>query len=143
MLAWLCLAAVQSPLLGLADGSAPVAATNAPAAAAQIPKSEFDESLPSGRDPFYPRSQSRGTVGQSTSTSRLPPSMLVLRGVSGPPEKRLAVINNQTFSVGEKKEVVIGGGRILVLCEEIRDDLVVVSVGEPPQRMELRLQKRF
>jgi len=143
LLALLGLATVQAVFLCFADGAAPVAATNAPAAEAQIPQSQFDDSLPNGRDPFFPRSQSRAASAGSTNTSRVASSSLVYRGVSGPPERRLAVINNASFSAGEEKEIVIAGSRIKVRCEEIRDDLVVVSVGSPPQRIELPLKKRF
>lgn len=69
--------------------------------------------------------------------------MLELQGVSGSANKRLAVINNRSFQAGEEGEIKTAGGRIKIRCEEIRNDAVVVSVGNPPQRIELRLQRKF
>ena len=141
--AWLSLAVVQAVCLGFADEPAPATTTNAPATEIRIPKSEFDDSLPNGKNPFFPRSQRQTATKVSTNASRVAPSILVLRGVSGSPERYIAVINNWSFSAGEEKEVVITGSRIKIRCEEIRADMAVVSVGTPPQRVELHLHKKF
>jgi hypothetical protein len=69
--------------------------------------------------------------------------MLVLKGVSGAANRRLALINNRSFSVGEEAEVVTLGGKVRIRCDAIRDESVVISVGSPPQRVELRLQRKL
>ena len=68
---------------------------------------------------------------------------LVLNGVSGSASKRLAVINNHTFEVGEDGEVPTPTGKLKIHVEEIGDDKVVVLVGFPPQRIELKLRENF
>lgn len=109
----------------------------------ELPKSVFV--LPAnpdeGRDPFFPNS----TRPYATSTPAAParpaaaPVSLVLKGFSGPVDRRLAIINNRTFEAGEEGDVVFPGGRIKVRCVEIRDESVVIEMGG--ERRELRLRR--
>ncbi len=56
---------------------------------------------------------------------------LVLKGVSGPPDHRLAIINNRTFAVGDAQDLVTPQGRIHIRCVEIKDGSVVIeSAGQ-------------
>ena len=51
-----------------------------------------------------------------------------LKGLSGPPGRRLAVINNNTFMAGETANVKIDGQVLAVQCVEIKDRSVIISV---------------
>ena len=53
---------------------------------------------------------------------------LILKTISGPRARRLALINNQTFSAGEAARVRLNDGEVKVRCVEIRDRSVLVSV---------------
>ncbi len=55
-------------------------------------------------------------------------SELALKGISGTKEKRMALINNETLQVGETAKVKLRDGRVEVVCKEIRDDSVLVTV---------------
>ena len=52
---------------------------------------------------------------------------LRLCGLSGPPERRLAIINNQTFAEGEMARVEINGAKVKVRCTAIRTNSVLVQ----------------
>jgi hypothetical protein len=60
-----------------------------------------------------------------------PPSPLdkiILKGIAGPADHRLAILNNVTFETGESKEVKIDQRGVNVRCIEIRDNSVLVRV---------------
>jgi len=65
---------------------------------------------------------------------------LTLKSISGTANKRLALINNQTLSLGESAKVRLGAGEVKVRLEEIRDKSVVVTVEGKPGRKELALK---
>jgi hypothetical protein len=107
-----------------------------------IPQSVFvdDER---GRDPFFPNStrrQFKPAVPEVTPT--VGPASLVLLGITGPPERRIALINNQTFRAGEENKVRVPGGSSLVKCEEIRERSVVVTIQGGTERFEIHLLER-
>jgi thiol-disulfide isomerase/thioredoxin len=64
---------------------------------------------------------------------------LALKSVTGPKNRRLALINNQTFAPGEAALVRLGDGQVKVRCVEIRDKSVVVAIDGGQERRELRL----
>src|SRR5262245_21255541 len=70
-----------------------------------------------GRDPFFPRSTSvytrYNTVPQTNQTVVVT-AELRLKGISGSPEKRLAIVNNKTFEVGVEGDVISGPDRIRI-----------------------------
>lgn len=123
------------------------AVTNAPIAEPPIPRSVFDDKLPQGKDPFFPMSTRRDAVVAPVSAAPQKPAMdlsvtnLVLKGISGSADRRLAIINNSTFAVGEDVEVNTTSGRIRIHCAEIKEKSVVIEFGDPPQRRELRLPR--
>jgi hypothetical protein len=131
--------------------TAPPAITNAPAAEVVIAKSEFNEKLPQGRDPFFPRSTRRMPVVVSASPNAAPVaqkpsidlSQFVLKGISGSAARRLAIVNDRTFAAGEDQEVTTRTGKMHIYCQEIRDNSVLISFGNPPQPLELRLRGAF
>jgi hypothetical protein len=119
------LAAVFAAMLSAT--AAPVVQTNE---TQLVPHSVFN--LPSnpkdGRDPFFPGSlRPYASIVPSSPTSDL--SSLVMEGTSGPPEHRLAIINNVTFGVGDEVEVLTSQGRIRIHCLEITGDSAVIEVG--------------
>jgi hypothetical protein len=62
-------------------------------------------------------------------------SSLVLKGISGPPNHRLVIINNHTFGVGDEENLVTLQGPIHIRCVEIKARSVVIESGG--QRHEL------
>ena len=141
-------AAAPANSSGPAVTNAPAAATNAPAAEVIITKSEFDHKLAQGRDPFFPRSTRRHPVPVAKPTVvagvvQKPAidysQLLFLKGISGSANRRLAIINDRSFAVGEDQEVTTPNGKALIHCKEIRDQSVLISFGNPPQPLELRL----
>jgi hypothetical protein len=120
----------------------PPAATNTAAAEPEIPKSVFiiPTTPQEGKDPFYPHSMRLFTNLRVTTTN--PPAVIAvelhLKALSGPPDHRLAIINNLTFAAGEQGEVATNAGRVRIVCLEIKDDSVVVLVGGERRILRLR-----
>jgi len=70
-----------------------------------------------------------------------PLAALKLKGISGPKNQRLAWINNQTLSAGERAKVKMGDGEVIVRCEEILENSVIVTIDGQKERRELRLRE--
>jgi len=72
----------------------------------------------------------------------LPPPQfndLVLKGLAGPKNNRLALLNNKTLGVGESALLKLGDHEVRVKCVEIRQDSIMVSVdGGEPKEVRLR-----
>ncbi len=84
-----------------------------------------------GRDPFFPTSNRPYESAQAGQPHVGDITALVLKGVSGPPDHRLAIINNHTFAVGDTQDLATPQGRIHVRCVEIKDGSVVIeSAGQ-------------
>ncbi len=64
-------------------------------------------------------------------------TQLSLKAVSGPKNRRMALINNETLMAGESAKVKLLDARVLVVCKEIRDDSVLITADGKP--MELKL----
>ena len=128
---------VASVLLSLKSVAAPPArtpaATPAPAATPQEPqvvKSVFVDRPNFGRDPFFPNSLRRGKVVQDTVVEPVANfNNIVLKGISGTPEKRLAILNNKTFEAGEDGELRISGHLTKIKIVEVREKSVVISIN--------------
>ena len=129
--------------------SAPPAPASTPVAAV-IPRSIFvvPTSEREGRDPFFPRTTRLHAVAQTSKTGIVrtnpQPSIaieLALKGISGTPERPLAIINNQTFAVGEENDVVSGGRRMRIRCLEINVAAESVTIQVGNQKRELRLKQ--
>ena len=81
-----------------------------------------------GRDPFFPDSSRPYRHAQATTQHLVADvTSLVLKGISGPSDHRLAIINNRTFAVGDEQDLVTPQGRLRVHCVEIKPDSVVVE----------------
>jgi hypothetical protein len=69
------------------------------------------------------------------------PDVLTLKGISGVKGRALALINDQTLAVGESGKVRVGTTNVLVRCIEIRNDSVLIQIGESKEQRELSLRK--
>jgi hypothetical protein len=93
----------------------------------------FEDKLPpdKGKDPFFPNSHRRdpvAVVATSKPKAHEVP-VLVLKAVTGSNNRRFAVINSETFELGETSSVRIpSGGHVRVTCMEIGEDYVTISV---------------
>lgn len=65
---------------------------------------------------------------------------IVLKGISGPPNRRLAMINNQTIGIGEEAKVKAGQKTVTVKCLEIKEKSAVVLIEGISQPKELHLR---
>jgi hypothetical protein len=141
--------------LGVTAAAAPVT-TNTPAPSAKdaslaTPESPATQSVfvvpakpVEGKDPFFPRSTRVYGTTAAPKPGVVKPTItaeLTLGGISGTPERPLAIINNYTFTTGEEREVATGGARLRIRCLEINmaAGSVLVQIGS--ERRELRLHK--
>jgi hypothetical protein len=97
--------------------------------AVALPKSVFVDDVAVGKDPFFPRSTRRGPQVKEVVTSIESTPDLQLKGVSGTATRRLAIINNKTFEVGEEGEIKLKGQSVRVKCVEIKDKSVLVKIN--------------
>jgi hypothetical protein len=135
---------VLSGLFCLA-GLARAAETNRPAAEVVIPRSVFVSEGNIGKNPFFPNSRRLQAKASDDSTKK-PTTVdlsqsLVLKGITGPPERRIALINNLTFAKDEEGEVKVGNAKVKIRVLEIRDKSVIVSVDGSATPKELLLQE--
>lgn len=115
--------------------------TNATPAQAQIPVSVFiDPGAGDVRDPFFPMSTRQKPVVpvQVTAAPTVAIAELELKGISGPAGRRLAIINNRTFEIGEEGTVLTNVGRVRVTCREIGDNSVRVLLNGLERTLTLR-----
>jgi hypothetical protein len=81
-----------------------------------------------GRDPFFPDSL-RPYESAVPKTHSVELTSLIFKGVSGPPDHRLVIINNHTFSVGDEGDVTTAQGRIHIRCVDIKANSVVLEAS--------------
>jgi hypothetical protein len=89
-----------------------------------------------GRDPFFPNSTRAYDIISAARPHAGDVTSLVLKGISGPPDRRLAIINNHTFAIGDEQDLATPQGRIHIRCVEIKDTTVVIETAG--QRHELK-----
>jgi hypothetical protein len=147
----MCLAPACKPK-ALSRGPARLAATKTnllasatnPLAARYV--SVFENIIPpKGRDPFFPNSHRRDPVPimPVVQTEKPPPSSeLLLKGIVGAANHRLAVINNAILEKGESGSVRVPSGRVRVKCMEIGEDFAVIQVEGEIEPKRLRLSKK-
>ena len=113
----------------------------APVGELQFVPSVFVAKAGFGKNPFFPKSTMLGPVQVTTNTVEVAPvtpiSCLILKGISGPKNHRLAIINNKTFEIAEDAEIKCMGQTLRVKCIDVRDDGVVVSVNGQTQKLYL------
>jgi hypothetical protein len=103
-----------------------------------------DLAPPKGRDPFFPNSHRR-----EPEPTPPPPrekaavSELVLRGIVGSPNHRLAVVNSTILEINEEASVRLPeGARVRVRCLEIGEDHALIKVEGELQPRRLLLNKK-
>jgi thioredoxin-related protein len=77
--------------------------------------------------------------GKDSVTAETKGTELKLRNITGPRQRRRAVINDHAFSAGETMLIKLPGGAVKVRCVEIRERSVIVTVNGGPARRELKL----
>jgi hypothetical protein len=110
-----------------------------------VAKSVFTipENPSQGRDPFFPERAPDGYTSKAkpvVSNS----AVLVLQGISGTANNRLAIINGRTLAEGETAEVSSGSGssRVRIQCVEITDDSATVKIGNERRQLQLGVKSR-
>lgn len=68
------------------------------------------------------------------------PDALVLKGISGTPDRRFALINDRTLMRNEVAKVRVGKTNVTVRCLEISEASVTVQVNGSPERTRLVLK---
>ena len=136
--AWLSAAIVTVLPVAAAPAAAPVAQLVTPEVTLRsvfvLPTNPKE-----GRDPFFPASTRPYEDAASKNPVAGDLTALVLKGFSGPPDHRLAIINNHTFGVGDEGDVLTPHSRIHIRCVEIKTNSVVVESGG--QRHELSYEQ--
>jgi len=116
------------------------AATNAPLASVSV----FEQLMPpKGCDPFFPNSHRREPQPAKSGPLAKPlASELVLKGVVGSVNNRLALVNDDILKVGEQGSVKVAGGQVEVKCLEIGEDYAVIKVTGELETKRLQLSKK-
>jgi hypothetical protein len=118
-------------------------ATQAPKTATEIPKSMFVFDPKSSRDPFFPNWRPIGQVVAPTNQMVVPtgvPLDLKLRGISGAPGHRIALINNRAMFPGEEADFKTPDGKtVSVRCTEVHEQSAVVILSGGAERRVLSL----
>jgi len=70
------------------------------------------------------------------------PDTLVLKGISGTKVHPLALINDQTFGIGESGKVRVGNTNVLVRCLGIEGDAVRIQIAGSSVEQRLRLNPK-
>jgi len=110
--------------------------------------SVFVDDVNFGKDPFFPKSIRRVPVIVTPLVKAIPESELfgqmlgsvVLKGISGRPGKRLALLNNRTEGQGEEAEIKFNTRSYKVRCLEIRDKSVILGVDGSKETKEIHLR---
>lgn len=82
-----------------------------------------------GRDPFFPKSNRPFETAMTATNNNVEVTALVVKGISGPLDHRLVIINNHTLAAGDIADVITDQGRIRVHCVEIKSRSVIIEVG--------------
>jgi hypothetical protein len=109
-----------------------------------IPQAVFDITSSPVKDPFFPRS-TRLAVHTAAATNSAPTinsSAFSLKGLSGPPDQRLALINNRTVASGEDAEITTSSGKVKIHCVQVKENSVVIRVENEPEPIELWFESR-
>ena len=106
-----------------------------------IPVSVFEAS-PSIHDPFFPESiRLHANTVSNTAVPVFSPSNLKLKALFGSANHRLAMINNHTFCSGEKAELITLNGKLMVYCDEVKENSVMIHTDSQLQPIEIFISK--
>jgi hypothetical protein len=121
-------------------GKSPAPANAAPVEP-EIPKSVFlvPASAQDGKDPFFPQSTPFKPAPERMAATNVHVVVdLELKGISGTPDRRLAIINGRTFAEGEEGDVPSGGRAARIRVLEIKADSVIVRANNEQLLLRLR-----
>jgi hypothetical protein len=105
--------------------------------------SVFEDLPPAvGKDPFFPKSHRRDPSLPVEEVKKQVDQTLILKGIVGSVNRRIAVINDETMESGEESSVRTPGGHVKVKCLEIAPDYVVIQVEGEPQTRKLVMQQK-
>ena len=110
-------ACASFPHTGLA-AKAPDSAADASAATTSgpaIPKSVFDDRA--GKDPFFPNRVLTPVLAPAPTKKEI----IVLKGVTGSSDRRVALINDRTFTKGEAGEIKVGTNMLTIRVVDIKE----------------------
>jgi thioredoxin-related protein len=102
----------------------------------RIPGMKHVEGVAKAEEPEAPRRAPTPFVPIPPTKPNYYPELAV-KAISGAPGNRMAQINNQTLMVGESAKVHVRDTKVEVVCKEIREDSVLITVDGKP--MELKL----
>ena len=71
-----------------------------------------------------------------------PPDKLTLKNISGASPRRLAIINDRTFTIGEQARLSLATSNVVIRCLEIGSNSVLVQFEGTGAKQELFLPKR-
>src|SRR5258708_1613880 len=117
-----------------------------PALGITLPQSLFSSDVAVGKDPFFPNSSRRAPVvklDKPAAPTVDRSGLLVLRGVSGPGDKRIALINNTTFVAGESGSVRTDSGLLRLRVIEVQEKSAWVQIEGELTRRELRVRENI
>ena len=133
------LPAVRGSDLGLPSATS---GTNSIPLERVVPPSIFNVTNQPVKDPFFPLSTRQPFPMPTTSAAPVfSASAFMLKALSGPPEQRLAMINNRTLAAGEGAEISTPTGKIKIRCLAIREFSAIIRVADQPDTVEVFLRK--
>ncbi|HUA67648.1 MAG TPA: hypothetical protein VMA13_03795 [Candidatus Saccharimonadales bacterium] len=88
-----------------------------------------------GHDPFFPNSIRPYRGAMLSTNSPVTAAALTVQGITRMNGNYLAIIDNQTFGVGDDEEVTTPQGSVHVRCLEITANSVVVEVNGRRQEL--------
>jgi hypothetical protein len=145
----LCLAATAAAAEkkpAAAPPAAPAAGKVHPLLGIALPESQFVNEPNVGKDPFFPDSNRRlpkaPVLTKAVVTEVNRANLLTLRGISGPPNRRIALINNLTFVAGEEGTVRTSSGLLKIRVVSVEDKTVSVLIDGDSQPRELVLNDK-
>ena len=92
-----------------------------------VPQSVFVIDYSTGKDPFFPNSKRFKPKTNTVVAVVASGPDLTLKGVSGTNARKLAIINNRTFEIGEEGDIKVNGQTVRVKCVEIRTKSVLIK----------------
>lgn len=129
-----------------AEASPAVIATNAAPQSQEVPLAIFDVTSSPVKDPFFPHT-TRSPISVAANTNVVTvvdASIFLLKGLSGPSESRLAIINNRTVAAGETTAVTVADGRkITIHCLQVKENSVIIRADNQSGPIELHYEEHY
>jgi hypothetical protein len=116
-------------------------ATNLGPVEVPIPAAVFDLAAKPTKDPFFPLSLRQPIQQATNATPAFSAAVFNLKGLSGSPGHRLALINNRTVAAGEDAEITTASGKVKIQCVEIKESSVIIRAESQTDPLEVFLRK--